>query len=59
MMNDLWCRVGMVMELCARKSLFHVLNRDGLKIGWPQALEWGAQSAAGTACLHKHGSFAV
>ena len=44
----------MVMELASRKSLFHVLNREGLIIGWPQALEWGAQSAAGTATLHKH-----
>ena len=30
-------------------------TRDaGLNIGWTQALEWGAQAAAGTACLHKH-----
>jgi len=47
-------KMCMVMELCARKSLFHVLNREGLKIGWPQALEWGAQAAAGTACLHRN-----
>jgi ankyrin repeat protein len=44
----------MVMEIATRKSLFHVLNRDGLAIGWPQALEWGAQAAGGTACLHQH-----
>ena len=42
------------MELATRKSLFHVLNRDNLNVGWPQALEWGAQAAGGTACLHQH-----
>merc|ERR1719197_448570 len=52
--NCLKPKLCMVMELASRKSLFHVLNREGLIIGWPQALEWGAQSAAGTATLHKH-----
>jgi ankyrin repeat protein/predicted Ser/Thr protein kinase len=48
-------KMCMVMEFCGRGSLFHVLNKAGLNVGWSQALEWGAQAAGGTACLHDHG----
>ena len=31
-----------VMELCARKSLFHVLNKEGRSVVWGAALRCAA-----------------
>ena len=43
----------MVMELCTNGSLWDVLQNDsGVKVAWPQFLEWGIQLASGVAALH-------
>jgi serine/threonine protein kinase/ankyrin repeat protein len=46
-------QMAMVMELCTKGSVWKVLQTDsGIKVGWPQVLEWGVQLCSGVAALH-------
>ena len=48
-------KMVMVMELCTNGSLWDVLQNDsGVKVAWPQFLEWGIQLASGVAALHEN-----
>jgi len=45
-------KLCMVMELCENQSLYHVLNKKELDIGWERFFEWTAQMTKGMECLH-------
>ena len=42
----------LVMELCPRGSLYDVLKRKRLPIGWQHVLNWAYQAAVGIGALH-------
>jgi serine/threonine protein kinase/ankyrin repeat protein len=48
-------QMAMVMELCSKGSVWKVLQTDsGIKVHWPEVLEWSVQLASGVAALHNN-----
>jgi serine/threonine protein kinase/ankyrin repeat protein len=48
-------QMAMVMELCSNGSVWKVLQTDsGIKVHWPETLEWAVQLASGVAALHNN-----
>jgi serine/threonine protein kinase len=45
-------KLCMVMELCSRGSLFHVLNDPKIEIGWGRLFSFATQMTKGLDCLH-------
>ncbi len=43
---------AIVMEMCERGSLYHVLMQDSLEIGWKLGLSFMQDAAAGLRLLH-------
>ncbi|GAM18909.1 hypothetical protein SAMD00019534_020840 [Acytostelium subglobosum LB1] len=45
-------RPSMVMEHCAKGSLYHVMNNDRLDIGWEKLFKFATEMVRGIECLH-------
>eukprot|EP01132_Coremiostelium_polycephalum_P005348 gene5348-6671_t len=46
-------KLCMVMENCAKGSLYHVMNSDKYDIGWDKTFRFALETARGIECLHK------
>lgn len=44
----------MVMEYCARGSLYDVLSKGAVEIGWPEVFHFSKELLSGMCALHKH-----
>lgn len=47
-------KLCMVMELCERGSLYHVLNDLTVTTGWKQVFRWAREMTLGIDCLHSY-----
>lgn len=47
-------RLSLVMEFCERDTLFDVMNKDDLDIGWESVFRWAAQYTHAMIALHSH-----
>jgi len=45
-------KMCMVMEVCSKGSLYHLMNDPKFKMGWNQLIEFGMEMTKGLDCLH-------